>query len=80
LRRTSAPDTIGRRRDSRCRTPCNGDQWEIPYLLPFSDVWQWAWAGQWALDAWQNRAIGLALFVAVLVLAWRRGFSLFEIA
>src|SRR6185295_14144310 len=25
----------------------DGDQWPIPYLLPFSHAWQWAWSGQW---------------------------------
>lgn len=57
----------------------DGDQWEIPYLLPFSDVWQWTWSGQWELDAWQNIAIGITLFLVTLYLARRRGFSPFEI-
>jgi hypothetical protein len=30
----------------------HGYQWPIPYLIPFSDAWQWIWAGQWQLNAW----------------------------
>lgn len=57
----------------------DGYQWPIPYLQPFSSAWQWTWSGQWELGAWQNRAIGVALFAATGCLAWRRGFSPFEI-
>ncbi len=56
-----------------------GDQWPIPYLLPFSRAWQLAVPWQWPLDSWQNKAIGVALLLAVIVLAWWRGFSPFEI-
>jgi membrane-bound metal-dependent hydrolase YbcI (DUF457 family) len=52
-------------------------QWPIPYFLPFSGEWQWTWDGQWELDAWQNKVIGLAFFWATFVLAWWRGFSPF---
>ncbi|MBN1625579.1 MAG: metal-dependent hydrolase [Deltaproteobacteria bacterium] len=55
-----------------------GYQWPIPYLLPFSNSWQLAWKGQWALNAWPNFIItGVALFFT-LFLAWKRGFSPLE--
>lgn len=55
-----------------------GEPWAIPYLLPFSDAWQWTWKGQWALNAWPNFAITFALLGATFYLAWRRGFSPLE--
>jgi inner membrane protein len=57
----------------------DGDQWPIPYLLPFSNAWQLTWSGQWALNAWQNFLITGALIVAALLLARCRGFSPLEI-
>jgi len=56
----------------------DGDQWPIPYLLPFSNQWQLTWSGQWALNAWPNFVITATLIVAAIVLARRRGFSLLE--
>ena len=56
----------------------DGDQWPIPYLLPFSDHWQLRWSGQWALNAWPNFLITGALIVVALALARRRGFSPME--
>lgn len=54
-------------------------QWPIPYLLPFSNAWQWTWSGQWMLNAWQNIVITvMAMFIAIY-LAWKRGFSPLEI-
>ena len=53
-------------------------QWPVPYLLPFSNAWQWAWSGQWELSAWPNRAIGAGCFALTLWLAWLRGFSPLE--
>lgn len=56
----------------------DGEQWPIPYLLPFSNAWQLTWGGQWVLNAWQNMLItGVALAVT-LYLAWKRGFSPLE--
>ena len=52
--------------------------WPIPYLLPFSNAWQWSWRGQWPLNAWQNFAITLALLLAAFFLAWKNGFSPLE--
>ncbi len=57
----------------------DGDQWPIPYLLPFSNKWQLTWSGQWALNAWPNFLITGALIALALVLAWRRGFSPLEL-
>lgn len=45
----------------------DGYQWPIPYLNPFSSAWQWAWSGQWALNAWQNFVI---LFLALGFTFW----------
>lgn len=53
----------------------DGDQWPIPYLLPFSNQWQLTWPGQWALNAWPNFVITGALVAATLLLARQRGFS-----
>ncbi len=56
-----------------------GYQWPIPYLLPFSDMWQLTWSGQWALNAWPNFVItGITLFL-VFIIAWRWGHSPLEI-
>lgn len=52
-----------------------GYQWPIPFLSPFSDKMQLVWPGQWALNAWPNFVITIALLFAALVLAVRRGFS-----
>lgn len=56
----------------------DGEQWPIPYLLPFSGSLQWAWEGQWYLNAWPNFAITLVLLMSAFYLAWRRGFSPLE--
>jgi len=53
----------------------DGCQWPIPYLLPFSDAWQVAWDGQWALNAWPNFLITGAALAATLCLARHRGYS-----
>jgi hypothetical protein len=55
-----------------------GDQWPIPYLLPFSGRIQLAWSGQWALNAWPNFVITAALMAAALAWARQRGFSPLE--
>jgi len=57
----------------------DGEQWPIPYLLPFSDVWQRTWAGQWELNAWPNWIITALLLLATFYLAWKRGFSPLEV-
>jgi len=56
----------------------DGEQWPIPYLLPFSDRWQLAWSGQWALNAWPNFVLTATLLVMAFILARQRGFSPFE--
>lgn len=56
----------------------DGYQWPVPYLLPISNVWQWTWSGQWDLNAWPNRAIGVGCFAMTIWLAWLRGFSPLE--
>ncbi len=55
-----------------------GENWPIPYLLPFTNgVWL-EWSGQWLINAWQNVVITAALLSAALVLACRRGYSPLE--
>jgi hypothetical protein len=56
----------------------DGYQWPISYLSPFSPALQWTWSGQWALNAWPNVAITLALLLATFYLTWRKGFSPLE--
>jgi len=56
----------------------DGDQWPIPYLLPFSNHWQLTWSRQWPLNAWPNFLITGALIAASLLLARKRGFSPLE--
>ena len=55
-----------------------GEQWPIPYLLPFSRAWQWTWQGQWSLNGWQNFAITGAALGLMFYLAWSRGYSPLE--
>ncbi len=56
----------------------DGEQWPIPYLLPFSHSWQLAWSGQWALNAWPNFVITALLIALMFRLAWKRGHSPLE--
>ena len=51
----------------------DGYGWPIPYLSPFGERWSWAWAGQWALNAWPNVAITGALCCLTVWIAVRRG-------
>jgi len=53
----------------------DGYSWPIPYLMPFSDRWQWSWSGEWALNAWPNAAMTIVLLAITLWLARKRGFS-----
>ena len=55
-----------------------GYQWPIPYLFPFSKVWQWTWNGQWELNAWPNFAITGIVLMITIYLAWKRGYSPLE--
>ena len=52
----------------------DGYQWPIPYFAPFSSR-VLTWDGQWALNAWQNFAITIALLAVTFILAWSRGYS-----
>ena len=56
----------------------DGYQWPIPYLSPFASAVQLSWHGQWALNAWPNLVITIALLLLTLELAWWRGFSPLE--
>jgi hypothetical protein len=56
----------------------DGYQWPIPYLLPFSNRWQWVWDGQWTLNAWPNITLTALLLVLTFYLAWKRGYSPLE--
>jgi len=56
----------------------DGDQWPIPYLLPFSKHVQLVWSGQWALNAWPNFLITGVLIGVMFIFARQRGFSPLE--
>jgi hypothetical protein len=56
-----------------------GYQWPIPYLLPFSNRWQWAWRGQWALNAWPNFIITIIAITLTFFFAWKRFYSPLEL-
>ena len=53
----------------------DGEKWPIPYGLPFTNRWQWVWAGQWPLNGWQNIVITVAAMALIFHLARRRGYS-----
>jgi inner membrane protein len=57
------------------RGPSPTDYWPIYYLAPLTRNPMWIWPGQWALDAWPNRLISLALLGYACWLAVRRGES-----
>ena len=53
----------------------DGEQWPIPYLLPFMKEVQLTWSGQWALNAWPNFVLTAVLIGIAFILARKRGFS-----
>jgi hypothetical protein len=57
------------------RGPSNVDLWPIFYLGPFTKEPMWLWKGQWALDAWPNRLLSVALLAWALWLATSLGHS-----
>lgn len=56
-----------------------GYQWPIPYLLPFSDAWQWIWAGQWQLNAWPNVVVTGVVGWNMFYVTWKKGVSPLEV-
>jgi hypothetical protein len=58
----------------------DGYEWPIPYFYPFSGEIELTWSGQWALNAWPNILLTIVLLALTLYLAWRRGFSVLEMA
>lgn len=56
----------------------DGYQWPIPYLLPFSDAWQWIWAGQWKLNAWPNFVVTGIMALYMFYVAWKKEVSPLE--
>src|SRR5882724_10218018 len=57
----------------------DGDQWPIPYLLPFSRQLQLTWAHQWALNAWPKLLLTAGLIALAVLLARTRGYSPLEL-
>ncbi len=53
----------------------DGYQWPSSYLLPFSDIWQWQWAGQWDFNSWQNFVITGAAALHMFYIAWKNEVS-----
>jgi len=58
------------------RGPAPEDLWPIHYFGPFSREPVWLWRGQWPLDAWPNRLIGVLVLVVALWMPVRLGHSL----
>jgi inner membrane protein len=56
----------------------DGYDWPIPYFLPFCRACELTWRGQWALNAWPNFALTIALLLLTFYLAWSRRFSPLE--
>jgi len=56
----------------------DGEQWPIPYLMPFMKEVQLTWSGQWALNAWPNFVITAVLIGIAFILARGRSFSPLE--
>jgi hypothetical protein len=57
------------------RGPGVEDNWPIHYLLPFTRDWAFSWSHQWALNAWPNRVISIALMAACLCVPLKLGDS-----
>jgi len=57
------------------RGPSPEDLWPIFYLGPFDKDPMWLWKGQWRLDAWPNRVVGVVFLFWALWLAVPRGYS-----
>lgn len=57
------------------RGPGPGDLWPVFYLGPLSHHPMWVVKWQWALDAWPNRLISVALFGWALWLPVKSGHS-----
>lgn len=57
----------------------DGFDWSIPYLAPFSNRWQWAWHGQWGLNAWPNVVLTMGLLALTFYLALQRSYSPVEL-
>ena len=57
----------------------DGFVWPIPYLFPFSNRWTWSWSGQWALNAWPNVTLTVALISVALWVTVGWGFSPMEL-
>jgi len=61
------------------RGPEIGDFWPICYSEPLFRHPIWFWKHQWKLDGWQNQGIFIALLMASLWLAVKRGYSFVEV-
>ena len=57
------------------RGPSPEDLWPVFYLGPFDKDPMWLWKGQWRLDAWPNRVVGVVFLLWALRLAVLRGYS-----
>lgn len=57
----------------------DGEQWPIFYLWPFSSACALTWSGQWGFNAWPNFLFTIVLLGVAFYLAWKRGYSAFEL-
>lgn len=56
----------------------DGFNWPIYYFYPLTKELQYAWSGQWALNAWPNILFTTLLLATTLYMAWRGGYSPLE--
>lgn len=57
----------------------DGYQWPIYYLYPFNKNFAMTWSGQWELNAWQNQAILITLFIACFYILKTKGITFIEL-
>ncbi len=57
----------------------DGHQWPIYYFYPFNTDFGLTWSGQWELNAWQNLAIMISLFLGCAFYAIRKRITFIEV-
>lgn len=57
----------------------DGFNWPIYYFYPLTKHVQYAWSGQWALNAWPNILFTTLLLATTLYLSWREKYSPLEL-
>jgi len=57
----------------------DGYQWPIYYLHPLNSKYELTWAGQWELNAWQNKVIMLFLLLGCVYYAVTKKITFLEV-